>query len=129
MLINCSNHPYTIWPDAQREAAKIYGTVKALPFPPIGPEQQMPQLRELAEAYAEKIEGEHPAAVMVAGEFTFTFLLVDKLLCDGVRVLCPCSKRVTTEVRRPDGTNEKTAIFIFECFREYQHYCTTNGKR
>ena len=64
-------------------------------------------------------------AVLVAGEFAFVFLLVDKLLSDGVRVLCASSKRLTTEEKRPDGSIEKRSVFVFERFRDYEYFYTT----
>ena len=63
-----------------------------------------------------------PEAVLVAGEFTFTFMLVDKLLKDGITVLSTCSKRITKEEKKPDGTNEKITVFVFECFRPYAYF-------
>ncbi|MBR4581649.1 MAG: hypothetical protein IKO32_10490 [Lachnospiraceae bacterium] len=122
MLINCTNHPYEIWNDAQRKAAELFGEVYDFPFPAIEPTADSSMLREIAASYAGQIEALSPAAVLVAGEYTFAFMLVDKLLSDGVKVLATCSKRITKEVIKPDGTNEKTAVFSFECFREYEYF-------
>lgn len=122
MLINCTNHPYEIWNDAQRKAAQAYGPVVDLPFPHIEPDYTAVDLRKLTEDYSEKIKKQSPTAVLVAGEFTFAFMLVDKLLQDGIHVMCSCSRRVTVEVKKDDGTNEKTAVFLFEGFREYTRY-------
>ena len=122
MLINCTNHPYEIWNEPQCKAASVYGEVVDLPFPPIEPFWSPEQLRQLARETAQKIEGKDPEAVLVAGEFTFVFMLVDKLLADGVTVLSTCSKRITTGVKKPDGTNEKKSVFAFECFRKYERY-------
>lgn len=58
----------------------------------------------------------------MAGEFTFAFMLVDKLLQDGIRVMCSCSRRMTVEVKKDDGTNEKKSVFLFEGFRDYERY-------
>ena len=122
MLINCTNHPYEIWSKLQREAADVYGSVVDLPFPLIEPLMNQEELRRLVKEYSDIIERQTPNAVLVAGEFTFSFMLVDKLLSDGIKVLCTCSKRITTEVKRADGTNEKNAVFMFEGFREYGYY-------
>ena len=122
MLINCTNHPYEIWNESQREAAKRYGEVKDLPFPQIDPNAEINDLRGIAAEYTEKIEELKPEAVLVAGEFTFAFMLVDKLLQDGVNVMTSCSKRVTEEVKNADGTNEKKSVFKFERFRKYAYY-------
>lgn len=122
MLINCSNHPYEMWNDLQKEAAKIYGEVKEIPFPAVDPAADIGQLRRLVMEYAGDIELKKPDAVFVAGEFTFTFMLVDKLLSDGMRVIASCSKRVTEEIKKEDGTIEKKSIFRFERFREYEYF-------
>ena len=122
MLINCTNHPYEIWNAPQREAAKCFGEVKDLPFPSIDPAAESSDLRKIVADYAKRIETLAPDAVLVAGEFTFAFMLVDKLLRDGVKVLSACSKRITEEVKKADGTNEKKSVFLFERFREYAYY-------
>ena len=122
MLINCTNHPYEIWNDSQREAAAAYGEVLDLPFPQIDPKWTSQELRKLTEDYCEKINLQAPAAVLVAGEFTFAFMLVDKLLRDGIKVMCSCSRRMTVEKKKEDGTNEKQSVFLFEGFREYTRY-------
>lgn len=122
MLINCTNHPYEIWNDPQRKAAEAYGKVVDLPFPSIDPLHTSEDLRKLTEEYCEKIELQSPEAVLVAGEFTFAFMLVDKLLRDGIRVVCTCSRRITFETKKNDGTNEKKSVFMFEGFREYTRY-------
>lgn len=105
MLINCSNHPYEIWSDLQKEAASIYGEVIEMPFPQIDPVLESEEIRRLVAEYARKIEQQKPDAVFVAGEFTFTFMLVDKLLSDGVKVIASCSRRVTEEIKKEDGTS------------------------
>ena len=122
MFVNCSNHPYEIWNDAQKKASAVYGEVKDIPFPIIPPHFSAKDIRELAKEYAEKIEENHPEAVLVAGEFTFCFMLVDKLLTDGINVVSSCSKRMTEEVKKDDGTNEKKSVFLFEQYRKYEYF-------
>ena len=116
MLINCTNHPYEIWNEPQREGAKEYGEVVDIPFPEINPKSNSADIRKLVKEYAERIETKNPDAVLVAGEFTFVFMLVDKLLSDGVTVLSSCSSRITKEVMKDDGSNEKQSVFLFERF-------------
>ncbi len=122
MFINCTNHPIAMWSEKQKEAASQYGPVVDFPFPPIEPQMTTEELRELTGKTAKQIGEMHPDAVLLAGEFCFVFMLADKLLQDGVRVLSSCARRVATEVKKPDGTNEKKAIFSFEGFREYAYY-------
>ena len=125
MLINCTNHPSAQWGEAQKKEAEAFGGAVDLPFPQIVPSDSTEELRSLAAEYAGKIESMGGDAVLVAGEFAFVFLLVDKLLSDGVRVLCASSKRLTTEEKRPDGSIEKHSVFVFERFRDYEYFYTT----
>lgn len=122
MMLNFTNHPYKIWSDAQKEAAARYGEVIDMSFPQIDPSISTEELRKMVEEYATKIESMNAEAVMAAGEFTFLFMLVDKLLADGVNVICSCSKRETVETQQPDGTNVKNSRFVFSSFRPYQRY-------
>ena len=123
MLLNFTNHPYEIWNTAQRDAAhRQYGRVEDLPFPQVDPALEPEGIRLLVEEYADRIEARKPDAVLAAGEFTFLFMLVDRLLRDGVNVVCTCSGRETVETKKPDGTNEKKAVFSFERFRTYEYY-------
>ena len=122
MLINCTNHPYDIWNEPQRNKARDYGKVVDVPFPVIEPTFTASDIRDIVTQYAIKIEEYNPDAVLVAGEYSFSFMLVDKLLRDGVKVLCSCSKRITKEIKKEDGTNEKSSVFLFEQFREYEYY-------
>ena len=131
MLLNCTNHPFEIWNEPQMEAAgKLYGEIVDLPFPQVSPAWSVHDLRREVEDYAARIEAYQADAVLAAGEFTFLFMLVDKLLADGVNVICSCSRRNTVEVKNPDGSNEKKSVFFFEGFRPYEHYInkeTANG--
>ena len=123
MLVNFSNHPYEIWGESQqRESAKQYGEVVDFPFPQVPPNLDTQELRQLVQEYSAKIKAMNPEAVLAAGEFTFLFMLVDKLLQDEVKVICSCSQRQTIERKLPDGSNEKKSVFVFERFREYDYF-------
>lgn len=123
MFLNCTNHPIEIWQDKQIQAAKEYGELVELKFPQeIEPMMGPEEIREISERYVEKICAMKPDAVLVAGEFSTTFMVVDALLQRGVNVVCSCSKRETVEEKRPDGTNVKTAVFRFEQFRPYEYF-------
>lgn len=122
MLINCSNHPSRLWGPSQRAAASVYGEILDIPFPQVDPRLDEEGLRRLVGDYAARIEALGAEAVFLAGEFSFLFMLVDKLLRDGENVICACSKRETEEVVRSDGATEKRAVFVFERFRKYSYY-------
>lgn len=122
MLVNCTNHPYEIWNDPQRRAAEAYGEVVDFPFPQVDPSSTPEEIRKMVDQLADEIEALKPEAVLAAGEFTCLFMLVDRLLGDGVEVLCTCSKRIVKEEKKPDGSNEKKTHFFFEGFRRYEYY-------
>lgn len=123
MLINLTNHPYELWGEKLREsAAKEYGDVVEMPYPSVDPAWSKQELKEVVDSYYSRIVELKPTAVLAAGEMTFLFMLVDKLLKEGIKVINTCSKRVVTEEKKPDGTSEKKSVFVFECFREYSYY-------
>ena len=114
MLINCSNHPSRLWGPPQRKAASQYGEIVDIPFPQVDPRLDEAGLRRLVGDFAARIEALNADAVFLAGEFTFLFMLVDKLLKDGENVICACSRRETEEALRADGATEKRSVFVFE---------------
>ena len=123
MLLNCTNHPYDSWGDAQREAAlRLYGKVVDHPFPKVGPTWDVERVRSEVAAYADGIESIGPDAVLAAGDFSFLFMLVDRLLADGVEVVSSCSARNTVERLDENGNNVKTTVFAFEGFRPYARW-------
>ena len=129
MLINLTNHPYEMWSDSQKNAAlEEYGEVYPMPFPAVEPSWTTEKLWEVADEYADKIEALKPDAVLAAGEMTFLFIMVDRLLKDGIKVVCSCSKRTAVEEKKPDGTIEKKSVFSFECFREYSYYVSGENR-
>lgn len=119
MILNLSNHPHENWPEKQLRAALAYGEVIDLPFPPVSPEATEEVLEQTALELLRRIEEMKPDAVLVMGEFSLVFMLVDALLDDGIPVLTAASRRVTTERAGEDGTVVKTARFDFACFRPY----------
>lgn len=122
MLVNCTNHPVSMWGDAQLSAAEVYGEVVNLPFPNVDPKASPQEIRTLVDEILERIEGLRVDAVLVSGEFSLTFMLVDKLLRDGKTVVCACSERRTTESTNADGSVQKRSTFVFEQFRPYERY-------
>ena len=123
MLVNFTNHPFEMWSDRQKQfSLEEYKEIYPLPFPAIDPTWTNEQLMAIADEYSEKIKALHPDAVLAAGEMTFLFMMVDKLLKDGIKVVCSCSRRTAVEEKRTDGTIEKISVFSFECYREYRYY-------
>lgn len=119
LIINFSNHPYALWSQKQREAAKIYGECIDLPFPNITPSLDEREIEQLAEEYLKKIlemSGESQLTVHVMGEFTFCCLIAFKLRKYGIRCLASCAERNVEIV----GSQIKQVVFEFERFREYE---------
>lgn len=113
-FINFSNHPSVQWGNEQLKKAEEFGEVIDLAFPSVPPEADENEIARLAEAFAGKIIGMDPAAVMIQGEFTLAFAVVSRLKREGIRCLAACSNRLVEE-----EDNVKHVRFEFVRFREY----------
>lgn len=124
MLINLSNHPYDNWSEKQKEASQLYGKVVDLPFPAVPSTATEKDILSLADEVLDRIvemlDGDPDSAVMVQGEFTLTFALVNLLRERGIRAISACSERRVTELVGDDGNPKKEVEFCFEGFREYR---------
>lgn len=122
MFINISNHNSEKWTNNQLEAAKAYGEIMDVAFPAIAPSMNA-QIDELVCEYMEKVRNltgneTENNVVMVQGEFTFTYRMVNALKTVGYVVVCACTERKAVEV--VDGERIiKQSVFEFAGFREY----------
>ncbi len=119
MLINCTNHPYSLWSSPQRDAAGLYGEVIDFPFPSVPPDADERQIDCMAEQITGKLMSMDPDAVCCQGEMTLTYRLVARLKEQNVKVIAATSKRVTEETVDSEGKVFKTSEFRFCRFREY----------
>ena len=127
MFINYSNHPSGSWADSQKSAALAeYGSITDVPFPVVPVTFTSEAVGQLAETEVRKLlkmlqESEDSQnAVMCQGEFTLTYNIVSRLKKAGIKVVAGCSERNVAEKKNEDGTTEKTAIYKFVQFREYE---------
>lgn len=130
MLINVSNHPSEKWLPEQMEAAvEAYEEVVDMPFPILDPEMNTAEVYMEAFHYADEIakkfgayEDDHirlKDAVMVMGEYVFTYNLVNMLKELGIICVATTSKREAKETLLEDGSIKRESIFKFVQFREY----------
>ncbi len=113
-FVNFSNHPSEKWGDEQRRAAEKYGRIIDIPFPAVEPETDEAEISALAGEFVSRIIKVSPGAVMVQGEFTLAFAVVEMLRARGIKCLAACSKRLVKECG-----DEKTVRFEFVRYREY----------
>lgn len=118
-FINHTNHPSSRWEEGQRRAAEAYGTIVDLPFPSIPADWDTAAVRRLAEEHAREILTRKPMAVLVQGEFTYSFALVCLLKEAGVTVLSACSERHVSERTDENGKVVHESRFSFCRFRAY----------
>ena len=118
-FVNFSNHPAKDWSEDQLKAAKEYGDIVDIPFPAVSPEMDENELHMLADACVAVILKESPVAVMVQGEFTLCFSVIEMLKENGIMCVAACSKREAKVTTQPDGTTKRESIFSFVRFREY----------
>ncbi len=117
MFINFSNHPSSKWSDEQLKAAKEYGEIKDMPFPPVPADAGTEDVKNMAADIVQKIIAEKPEAVMCQGEFTLTNYVTQALTACGINVLVACSERDTVENVNEKGETVKTNIYRFRQFR------------
>ena len=118
-FVNVSNHKSEYWYTEQRQAAEHYGTIVDIPFPSIDSNADESDITVLVEDFYNKIKKYELGAVMVQGEFTFSYALIKRLRAEGVTVLAACAEREVVEKYKPDGTVYKQSTFRFCRFREY----------
>ena len=129
MFINLSNHPSAGWPARELESAAVCGDITNIPFPAIKAESSEEEVLRLAVEYLKKIPNpanDIPAnnsdAVMVTGEYSFVYAIVDALLDKGCRVVCPESEVKVTNTPGPNGAMERKLVFDFRRFVDYSRY-------
>lgn len=119
MFINCTNHRLNEWSEDQIKAASVWGDIVELPFPNVSPYASTAEIYEIADKYSEQIVSMKPDAVLVQGEMTMCFAIVNKLKTHNILTLAATSERVS-DVRTDDSGNSiKTSYFRFVGFREY----------
>lgn len=119
MIINCTNHPAGECSAEQLIAANKWGEIKEIPFPKVSPYATSTDIDIIAENLSGEILKFNPDAVVVQGEMTLCYALVNKLKCKGVIVLAATSERKTITEKGTDGSTIKTSLFQFATFREY----------
>ncbi len=122
MFVNFSNHSSTTWDDRQYKAANYYGEIIDIPFPEVPPISGEEDVEKLATRYADKILKEISAndAVMVQGEFTLTYAVINLLRQSGIKVVSACSERDVVERIDEHGNTIRKSKFRFVRFREYK---------
>ena len=139
IFINISNHPSALWSARQRESAENYGWVMDIPFPEVDAHADENEIRDMADRLFADIIGVYMESVgetdrdeilrngvsdgtltvMVQGEFTLTFALIERLKEIHAVVVAACSQRVVHEEQMERGKSRKVVEFEFVRFREY----------
>ena len=91
-----------------------YGEVVDIPFPHINPEWELSEVAALVEEHLGKIASLQPAAVHIMGEFSFCFLMVNRLKSMGTPAIMSTTSRKVTE-----ENGKKIVQFDFVRFRKY----------
>ena len=116
MFINHSNHPSEQWDEAQRKEAESYGTIVDMPFPAVNPNHTSDEVQEMVNQNGERILQEKPSVVMVQGEFTYTYKMVDFLKKHHIKAVAATSERL---VKTLEDGKTKQVEFNFVQFREF----------
>ena len=119
IFINHTNHPSANWSEEQILAAKEYGEIVDIEFPPISPSADSDEVFEVVLENLQKILSLSPAAVLCQGEFTYTYQMIEQLKMHNILVMAACSERVVSESLQADGTTKRISVFNFVRFRTY----------
>lgn len=119
VFINLSNHSSDKWSKPQLAAARTYGEIVDIAFPTVPPFATGELIDALVQEYLDRLSAFDISAVMVQGEFVFTYRLVNALKSKGIKVLSACSERKTDERIDSEGRTQRVSIFEFVQFREY----------
>lgn len=119
MFINVSNHNSLNWSSKQIEATKPYGSIIDIPFPNVSPYYTKEEVENLAKEYLKKILEYKDPIVMIQGEFSFTYALVNLCKEKNIQTVTSCSERKVDEYMDQDGITHKKSHFDFVCFRPY----------
>ena len=129
LLINLSNHSSTNWSDEQKFGFHIID----LPFPNIDPNADVSDVKKTVKEYEERIWGairevedsnSHPehyvkVHIMLQGEYTFCYLLLDTIRHTEWLMAIPTTERVVEE-KVVDGKVMKTSVFKFVRWRIFK---------
>ena len=120
-FVNFSNHDSSKWAASQIEAAKEYGDIINIPFPSVNPIATKEDVSELAEKSVEEILAASPSIVMVQGESTLVYAVVQRLQAEGIHCCAACTRRRTEEELQQLSAAGLTreGMFAFMGFREY----------
>ena len=122
MFINLSNHPSSKWSASQLESAFALTSdnhVMDIPFPAVPATATTSDILAIADGLHHTVMTNRPEAIMVAGEFTLAYTMIELCLRAGIKVVAACSDRRTKETVNEDGTVTKTVNFEFVQFREF----------
>ena len=118
MFVNLTNHPVERWSVEQRAAAHD-NDVRDYPFPNVNPNFTQVEVFQLAQDTFTEVMKLNPDTVLVQGEMTLTFHLVNLFKGAGVKTVCATSQREVVETVNDNGETVKNVVFRFVQFREY----------
>ena len=121
MFTNLSNHPSSGWPAEQYNyAASRWGTIQDIAFPKLRPEASGEEVLQLVKEYLVRLPAKEEGPVFVAGEYSFTYAIVDELLNRGYRVMFVRSENTVSTTRLEDGSSERRMEYRFVRFENYE---------
>lgn len=88
-------------------------------MPLVPPDADQGEVMQLAEQIADRAVKQGAQGAFVAGEFSLTHALVNKLSEREIRCFTATTKRQASEVVGPDGTVTRSSVFSFVRWREY----------
>lgn len=121
MFVNLSNHPSRDWlPEQLQAALQLASPVFDIPFPSVAPELDGPEFSNLAHAIANQVVDAGARAVMLQGEFTLVYALVNLLRQASIPCYAAATERISASETLPGGVIRKTSDYRFVRFRQFR---------
>jgi hypothetical protein len=120
LLINFSNHPAVTWTSAQREG---WDEIVDLEFPFISPNESIENIRNIVNNFVDIIQNQieinpgYKVYIHLSGEYTFCFLMYEKIKELNIPLAISTSERKTTFQIDSKGRTVSKKIFQFSGWR------------
>lgn len=122
MFFNLSNHPSSSWIKEEKEAASKWGDIVDIAFPKNDVLADENEILEIAKNFLKSLKMTPKDAILVVGEYSLAFAIIDELLHQGVTVLTTISNSIVAFRTNENGIQERSIRFIFSEFVPYQRY-------
>lgn len=113
MFFNLSNHPSSSLIKEEKEAASKWGDIVDIAFPKNDVLADENEILEIAKNFLKSLKMTPKDAILVVGEYSLAFAIIDELLHQGVTVLTTISNSIVAFRTNENGIQESLSVLYF----------------